>query len=226
MHLDILRLRWEELEPVNGDDDAAMRREIGLLVAEHQSLMRLLAAVHRIFRQLYRVQVCSSTCTLCTAAVNILLNAATEPWYTVRFAVFAAASLLQLLFWSWAGQRTFVSGERIAAAVYASDWLAAGPAVRRSVALVLLRAQRPMVFSAAPFYVLNYVSFVAVRAVFLFGIATPIYLKILCKHMHFSPTDSERIVFVFYAVAHAAGFVNGKCAVVVEQKTSRRDAST
>lgn len=169
MHLEILRIRWQELQPAaSRTDDTAMRGEIGSLVSEHQSIMRLLADIHRIFRPMYRVQVCSTTCTFCTSAVNILLNARSDLWYALRFFVFAAASLLQLLFWSWAGQRTFVSGEHIAAAVYASDWLGAGVRLRRDMAMVLMRAQRPMVFSAEPFYVLNYASFLAVRRL-LFG---------------------------------------------------------
>lgn len=115
---------------------------------------------------MYRVQVCSSTCTFCTSAVNILLTFSSDPAYMFRFLCFAITSFFQLLFWCWAGQRTFDMSVQISDAVYSgSDWLSAGWRLRRCLVLVLRRSQKPLAFSAAPFYLLNYESFLAVRVV-------------------------------------------------------------
>lgn len=128
------------------------------------SARSLLADIHAIFLPTYRLQVCSSTIVFCTSAVNILLTINDDLMYSLRFLCYMLASIFQLLFWCWAGQRTYDMSMQINRAAYTANWLDMNPRLRRKLGLVLMRTQTALFFSARPFYVLNYESFAAVRA--------------------------------------------------------------
>lgn len=162
---------------------------------------RIVEDIHDIFQPMYQVQVCASTCTICTSALSILFTINDDIMYALRFLCFLLTAFFQLLFWCWAGERTFDMSVQINRAAYTSNWVDLDVRQRLKVSLVLMRSQRALEFTSDPFYVLNYESFSAVVFVAAALGCWPVI------NLFFVVADSERFMFVLYDFTNAAGIV-------------------
>ncbi|GJQ83665.1 hypothetical protein Trydic_g14374 [Trypoxylus dichotomus] len=143
--------------------EAISDREMFLKCLDQQRmLIGICKQLEEVFRVAILFQFFCSTAALCTSIIILQVD---ETKFILML-TFAIAHMFQLFYYCYVGNELTVESDKMADAVYASDWyLSHDIKFKKELIFVLQRCQKPQTLTAAGFIDLNFLSYISVLRV-------------------------------------------------------------
>ncbi|KAI5644678.1 7tm odorant receptor domain-containing protein [Phthorimaea operculella] len=157
MHFSILCHRFEH---VVSDSVVETRQRLKQLIKRHQELIELVNQVELMSSKSTLFNIITSSVLICLSAFNVTFmdDSAT----IIAFLTFLAMSLSQISLLCLFGDLLMRSSTKISEGIYKCRWYDTDPGVKRSIFLILIRAQKPCRLTAADFADLNLTAFTTI----------------------------------------------------------------
>ncbi|RLZ02278.1 Odorant receptor 17, partial [Cephus cinctus] len=148
-----------QVENVVGDLPS-FPKQIRYLVIRHSRIISLSVKLRTAFAYFLLVQLVGATLVVCLAIYNILTNYATGLIAQLLTSIFYGFTVtVQLLGYSFIGERLMTESLKLSDAFYNCKWYVLSPMYVNLISFCILRAQVPLVLTAADFYTFSLQSF-------------------------------------------------------------------
>ncbi|XP_069672051.1 odorant receptor 10-like [Periplaneta americana] len=129
-------------------------------IRHHQLLLSIVNDFNSIYSPLMLVQFVNTIFSLCTFAFEAS-NLKSDDSKLASMMGFLVATMLQLYLFCKVGSKLTVLSLLVADSCYESDWVDKPKYWKKSVEIVIMRAQKPLILTGGPFYVITYETFLA-----------------------------------------------------------------
>lgn len=162
MHFDKLKHDYTKLKM---ESNGRTERQIANLVERHNRLFEICDRLQEIFAPTFLYNFIISSFILCLLCFQILFNF--EDLINIIFHInYLLLFISQIWLSCYLGQKLIDSSDGVAYGIYESDWTGMDDKLRKQIALVLVRAQRPKALTAMGFADVSLETFAAVRYCF------------------------------------------------------------
>nr|QIJ45817.1 olfactory receptor [Glyphodes pyloalis] len=154
------RLLCHRFENIVRESDEETRRELVSAVRRHQELIDLVDQVEMLYSKSTLFNIVTSSFLICLS--GFIITVLDDISIVVTFATFLFMNLSQISLLCFFGDMLMRSSTQISSAVYHSFWYEADPKIKRSLLLILMRAQKPCKLTACNFADLNLTAFTTI----------------------------------------------------------------
>nr|AXY83393.1 putative odorant receptor 24 [Conopomorpha sinensis] len=145
------------------DIEDALESKMLSCIKQHQLLIRCVEKFSRTYSYGFLTQLLSSMAAICVVMVQVSNDASSFKSISLATSLaFFFAMIIQLAIQCITGNELTLQARGVADAVGRSSWHVLPPRLRRALALVVLRAQRPLTLSAAGFANMNIACFLSI----------------------------------------------------------------
>ncbi|KAH8383753.1 hypothetical protein KR009_010371 [Drosophila setifemur] len=145
MHFTAMIRSIEEHVP-SSENDYADRQFLARMVNKHNYLSNLQKELNDIFGSSLLLSLLTTAAVICTVSVYSMLQGVTLEG--ISYVLFLATSVLQVYLVCYYGQQVLELSEAIAFAAYSHDFQDASIAYKKSLLIIITRAQKPVELSA------------------------------------------------------------------------------
>ncbi|KAJ8919560.1 hypothetical protein NQ315_002182, partial [Exocentrus adspersus] len=131
-------------------------------VKHHIHIIDFCGEVEVEFSYLMLLQFLFSLYTLCFQLYQLSLLANALSFEFISMCCYLTLLMYQLFCYCWYGNEIMVTSGRFSQDLYNSEWLVVNDSIRKSLLLVMMRAQRPIQFTAGKFALLSLQTFMSV----------------------------------------------------------------
>ncbi|CAO1409430.1 unnamed protein product [Diamesa tonsa] len=155
MEFDILKKNFEEIQV---KDAKKSFQEMKKLVSVHIDLIEFVTTMEDIFSVSLLINFIGSTMIICLVGFQAsALNSISLPM--VKFCLFLLTGLIQILLLCYYGEKLIESSVGVADGVYNGNWYEGDENMKKSMKLIIIRAQRPQCLTTFKFSKVSLSSF-------------------------------------------------------------------
>nr|WBF91022.1 odorant receptor SameORX [Schistocerca americana] len=134
-------------------------KELRDCIRHHQDVIQLVADVEELLTSMILTQVMGATLIICVTLFQFATNI-DNIGTVLRVSVYMSFMIYEVFMYCWYAHNIIDQSSRIAESAYCCGWPGAPPALQRSLAVVICRAQRPLALTAGKFYYVSRATFI------------------------------------------------------------------
>ncbi|CAO1401053.1 unnamed protein product [Diamesa serratosioi] len=151
---DILKM---DLQQLNSKNRKITNKGLKRLIIVHNDLIGISRQLEKIFSVSILINFVGSSIILCL--VGFQASAGVKTSELIKFCIFLLSSMVQILLLCWYGNKLIESSVGVADGVYNGDWYEGDENIKKSLKLIIIRAQKPQYLTAFKFSKVSLSSF-------------------------------------------------------------------
>ncbi|CAO1400259.1 unnamed protein product [Diamesa hyperborea] len=151
---DILKM---DLQQLNLKKGSAISKDLKKLIVFHNDLIGISNQLEKIFSVSILINFVGSSIILCL--VGFQASAGVKTSELIKFGIFLLSSMVQILLLCWYGNKLIESSVGVADGVYNGNWYEGDENMKKSMKLIIIRAQRPQCLTTFKFSKVSLSSF-------------------------------------------------------------------
>ncbi|KAH8280261.1 hypothetical protein KR018_001166 [Drosophila ironensis] len=170
LNLKLLCIEIKKLGDLRAINDSRFHEEFCRVVRYHQHIIRWVDATHfaaiicllysdrlvgranAAFNGAFIAQMIASFAMISIATFETMVAASVDPKMALKFALLMVVAFVQLSTWCVAGTMVYTQSLEVAQAAFEmKDWHTKAPSIQKDLGFVIMRAQKPLFYSAKPF---------------------------------------------------------------------------
>nr|UTN00904.1 odorant receptor [Semanotus bifasciatus] len=152
-----------EIEPkLTAEVHEVIQRIVHYCARYHLEILNYCGRIENEFRYLMLVQFLSSLYILCLQLFQLSLVSNYLSFDSISMCLYLILMMYQLFCYCWYGNEILVQSSDFSTDIYNTDWLLTNSNTRKSLLLMMMRVQRPTMFTAGKFALLSLPTYMSI----------------------------------------------------------------
>ncbi|XP_049840234.1 odorant receptor Or2-like [Schistocerca gregaria] len=140
--------------------DDKMYEKLCQCIGNHQKILRFVKQLEKTMSSIAIMQFCFSVLSICVTLFQATYS--TDFSSVLKCACYLPVPTGQIFLYCWGAHNITEQAEAVTLAAYSCSWLGASPRFKRALRILMCRAQKPLVLTAAHLYPMSREAFVSV----------------------------------------------------------------